>query len=61
MSAGGNKAWLDHVAHEQVADPFGILSVCFVALLRLCVLWMSQYHITGFLQNIEHGNPILSG
>ena len=45
-----DKGRLDHVAHEQVANPLCILPVSFVALLRFGVLGVSKDNIAGFLQ-----------
>ena len=35
-----DKAGLDHTAHIQVADPFGVFAVSLVALLRFRVFWV---------------------
>ena len=42
------------LAFEKVANPFCILAVGFVTLLRLCVLRMSESYKAGFLKNIEN-------
>jgi hypothetical protein len=55
-----DKGWLDHATHEQVADPTGILSVGFVSLLWFGVLGMRKGYLAGFLQYIEHRNPVLA-
>ena len=56
-----NKAWLDHIAHEQVANPFGILAVGLVPLLRLGVLRMGERDRMVDFESVEHWNPILAG
>lgn len=50
-----DKGRLDHVAHEQVADPLGVLPVSLVALLRLGVLGMCQCYQTGLFEDVEDG------
>ena len=42
-----------HVVYEQVADPFGILAVIFVALLWLCIFEMRKGNETGFFEDVE--------
>ena len=56
-----DKGRLGHAAHEQVAYPAGILAVGLIALLRLCVLWMSKRDMIGLLQDIKNRYPILAG
>ncbi len=56
-----DKGGLDHVAHEQVANPLGILSVSLVALLRLGVLGVSEGDEAGFFEDVEDRNPKLAG
>ena len=58
---GRNKAGFDHVAHEQVADPPGVLAVGLIALLGFGILGMSKGDGTGLFKNIEYGNPVLTG
>jgi hypothetical protein len=43
-----DKAWLDHIAHEQVAYPLGVFSVGFITLLRLGLLRVSEGDQAGF-------------
>ena len=50
-----DKGRLDHVAHEQVADPLCVLPVSFVALLRLCVLGVCQCNQIGFSRMLKTG------
>ena len=56
-----DKGWLDHAAHEQVADPTGIPSVGFVSLLRFGILGMCKGYLAGFLKYIEYRDPVLTG
>ena len=56
-----DKGRLDHVAHEQVTNPLGILTVSLVAFLGLGVFGVSQSHQTGFFEDVEDGNPELAG
>ena len=58
---GRNKARLDHVAHEQVADPLGILTIRLVALLGFRVLGVSQCNEAGLFEDVEDRDPILAG
>ena len=46
-----DKERLDHVAHEQVANPLCILPVSFVALLRFGVLGVCKCYKTGFFED----------
>lgn len=39
----------DHFTHEQVANPFRILSVGLISFLRFCIFWMSKKHRIIFL------------
>jgi len=34
---GWNEGRLDHIAHEQATDPFGVLAVGLIALLWFCI------------------------
>ena len=43
-----DKGRLDHVAHEQVTNPLGILTVSLVGFLGFGVFGVSQSHQTGF-------------
>ena len=57
-----NKGRLDHVAHEEVTDPFGILTVCLVPLLRFGVFGMGKGDKKPDLfQDIEDRNPVFAG
>ena len=56
-----NKAGLDHPAHNEITDPFGILAVGLVALLRFCIFGMGKCNVTGFFKDVEDGNPVLAG
>ena len=56
-----DKGRIDHVAHEQVADPFCVLPVSLVALLRFGVLGMCQCHQTGLFEDVKDRNPELAG
>lgn len=56
-----NEARLDHVAHEQVANPLGVLAVGLVPLLRLGVLRMGERDSVVGFEDVEHWNPILTG
>ena len=56
-----DKGWLDHVAHEQVANPLCILPVSFVALLRFGVLGVCKCYKTGFFEDVEDRNPESAG
>ena len=40
--SGRDKRGLDHAAHIQVTDPFGVFPVSFVSLLRLCIFGMGK-------------------
>ena len=53
-----DKAGLDHAAHIQVADPFGVFAVGFVALLRFRVFRVRQGDPTGLFKDIEYGDPV---
>ena len=55
-----DKAGLDHAAYIQVADPLGILTVGFVALLMLCVLGASQRNPAVLFKDIECGYSVFS-
>ncbi len=58
---GWNKAGFNHIAHEEVTDPFGVFAVGLVALLRFRVFGMSKGNEAGFFKDIEDGDPVLSG
>ena len=58
---GRDKAGLDHVAHEQVANPLGVFPVSLVSLLRLGVLGMGKGYPAALFKDIEYWDPILSG
>ncbi len=57
----GNEGRPDHVAHEEITDPSGILSIGLVAFLRLGVFGVGKNHIAGLLKDIENRDPILAG
>lgn len=57
----GNKAGLNHVTHEEVTDPFGILAVGLVALLRFGVLRVGKSNTTGFFEDVKDWDPVLAG
>ena len=57
----GDKTGFYHVAHEQVTDPFGILEVSFVSLLRFGIFGVCEGNKTGFFKDIEDGDPVLAG
>ena len=40
-----------HIAHIQVTNPLGILTVGFITLLRFRVFWMGQSYPAGFLKD----------
>ena len=56
-----DKGRLDHVAHEQVANPLCILPVSFVAILRFGVLGVCKCYKTGFFEDVEDRNPESAG
>ena len=57
-----NKGRFNHVTHEEVTDPFGILTVCLVPLLRFGVFRMGKGNKEpGLFQDIENGDPVLTG
>ena len=56
-----DKGRLDHIAHEQVANPLCILPVSFVALLRLCVFGVRKRYKAGFFEDVEDRNPVSAG
>lgn len=58
---GGDKTWFYHVAHEEVADPFGILAVGLVPFLGPGILGMGKGNETGFLKDVENGDPVFAG
>ena len=56
-----NKAGLNHVAHEKVANSLSIFAVSLISLLRLGVLGMGKRYPATAFQDVEYRNPILSG
>jgi len=58
---GWDEAGPDHIAHEQIANPFGILTVRLVPLTGLRIFGMGQCHIAGLFKDIEDRDPILTG
>ena len=60
--SGWNKGRFDHFTHEQVANPFRILSVGLISFLSFCIFGMSKNHrIICLFQNIKYRDPILAG
>ena len=55
-----NETWFDHIAHEEVTDPFSIFDIGFVTFLRLGVFRVSQSNKTGFFKDVEYGDPVLA-
>lgn len=55
-----DKTGFYHVAHEQVADPFSILAVGFIALLRFCIFGMGQGDKTGLFEDVKNRDPVLA-
>lgn len=53
-----DKGRLDHVAHEQVANPLCILPVSFVALLRFGVLLIRDMFQKGLIVKVGNGRNI---
>ena len=52
----------DHVTHEQVADPFGILAVGLVSLLWFRIFGMCKDdRKAGFFQDIKNRYPVFAG
>ncbi len=58
---GRDKTRFYHIVHEQVSDPFGILAVSLIALLRLCIFGMGQGDKTGLFKDIKNRDPVLAG
>lgn len=58
---GNTQKSIDHIAHIQVTNPLGILTVGFIALLRFRVFWMGQSYPADFLKDIKHRYPKLTG
>src|SRR5699024_7118178 len=56
-----DKTWFYHVAHEQIADPFGILVVGLIAFLWLRIFGMSQSDKTGLFEDVKNRDPVLAG
>ena len=56
-----DKAGLYHIAHKQVADPFGIFTVGLIALLRFCVFGMGKGDEASFFKDVEYRDPVLAG
>ena len=50
-----DKGRLDHVAHEQVANPLCVFPVSFVALLRPCVLGVCEGYKAVFSRTLKTG------
>ena len=48
---GNTQKSIDHIAHIQVTNPLGILTVGFITLLRFRVFWMGQSYPAGFLKD----------
>lgn len=47
--------FFDHVTHKEITDPFGILTVGFIALLRFCIFWMGKCNKTDFSRMLKTG------
>ena len=60
-AGGRDKAGTNHTAHEQIANPAGVLTVGLVSLLRFGVLGVRENDMAGFFKDIEDGNPVLTG
>ena len=58
---GNTQKSIDHIAHIQVTNPLGILTVGFITLLRFRVFWMGQSYPADFLKDIKHRYPKLTG
>ena len=58
---GRDKTGFYHVTHEQVADPFGILAVSLIPLLRFRIFGMRKGNETGVFQDVEDRDPVLAG
>ena len=58
---GRDKTRFYHVAHEQVADPFCILAVGLIALLRLGIFGMCQGDKTRVFEDVKNRDPVLAG
>lgn len=58
---GNTQKSIDHIAHIQVTNPLGILTVGFITLLRFRVFWMGQSYPAGFLKDIKYRYPKLTG
>lgn len=56
-----DKAGTDHTAHEQVTDPAGVLAVSLVAFLRFGVLGVGENDTASLFEDVEDGNPVLTG
>ena len=50
-----------HIAHIPVTNPLGILMVGFVALLGFRAFGIGQSYPAGFLKDIKHRYPKLTG
>ena len=57
---GRDKTWFYHIAHEQVSDPFGILAVGLIALLRFGIFGMGQSDKTGLFKDVKNRDPVLA-
>jgi len=56
-----DKARIDHIAHEQVTNPFSILMIGFIDFLRFSEFRISRSHRARFFKDVENRNPILTG
>lgn len=56
-----DKTGFYHVTHEQVADPFGILTVRLISLLRFRIFGMRKGNETGLFKDVEYRDPVLAG
>jgi len=55
-----DKRGLDHFTHEQITDPFRVLTVGLISLLWFGVLGVSKYDIACLFENVEYRDPVLA-
>ena len=41
----------DHSAHEKIANPLGVFTICLVALHSFGVLWISKDNVSSFFKD----------
>ena len=46
---------------EEIADPFGIFLICFLAFDSFDILGMSQTNIDLIFKNVKDGDPVFTG